>query len=165
MNDAKGPPRRVVVRAKGYLLLILSWICVLLVAAVGAFLDSSLDGQRDPDWMLWALTAALTALIARAPFVGVVVADGRVRRRTWLRSQEWDAREAKVVGSSGYSGALNRYSTSRRYKMVIFAMQADRHEHDVPELSGRPATVDRFIDQLNAALSVILRQTDAEGDC
>ncbi len=143
-----------VVRAAGYVSLIVVWAAIMLTLATGAFLDPALDGQRDPDWMFWVLALALGALIARAPFVGVVVSDGVVRRRTWLRTQTWRAGDVHRVGSSRYSGALTRYAPSKRYRMVVITLRHGRGGRDIPELSGRPDTVERCIAKLNEALDI-----------
>ena len=150
--DEDGNGQRVVVRATGYLVFVVALAAFMLAISIGAFLDPQLDGQRDPDWMFWLIVVLLSALIARAPFVGVFVSADTVRRRTWLRTQTWPADDIHHVGQSGYSGFLNRGSTSRRYRMVVLTVGPEPGREDVPELSGRPATVARYIARLTQAL-------------
>lgn len=77
--------RSTVLRSQGYVMLCGGLVVVFLALSVGAFLDPSLTGSRDPDWMFWLWAVALSALLLRAPFVGLVVRDDRITRRSWLR--------------------------------------------------------------------------------
>lgn len=152
MRGEEGYGQRVVVRATGYLTLVAGLAAFMLSISTGALIDPQLDAQRDPVWLFWLIVVLLSALIARAPFVGVFVSADTVRRRTWLRTQTWPADDIHHVGQSGYSGFLNRGSTSRRYRMVVLTVGPEPGREDVPELSGRPATVARYIARLTQAL-------------
>ena len=145
---------RTVIRARGYVRVVTGWAVAMLAIATTAFLDPELEGLRDPDWMYWLCAIVFAALIARAPFVGVVVGDDTVRRRSWLRTQTWAVQDVYRVGSSGYSGALTRYATSKRYRMVVLVLRHGKGGQDLPELSGRPATVERLAAALSGALGL-----------
>jgi hypothetical protein len=91
-------------RSPGYLTLCGGLLAFFLAVSVGALLDPTLAETRDPDWMFWLWAGALSALLLRAPFVGLVVREDRITRRTWLRSSSWPKPEIVGVGRAGYSG-------------------------------------------------------------
>lgn len=125
----------VVVRSGGYVALCAGFWTLLLVVSVGAFLDPVLEGSRDPDWMFWLGAACLVAVLCRAPFVGLLIRDERVIRRSWVRTRSWSVGGVAGVETAGYSGNLNRYSHSGRFLMLVLHMR-DGSVVEVPEVSG-----------------------------
>lgn len=126
-------------------------VFVLLAISVGAFLDPTLADTRDPDWMFWLWAIASAALLLRAPFVGLVVRDDRITRRTWLRSKTWPKSEIVGAGRAGYSGLLNRSSTSKRFMMIALYAR-DHVVIDVPEVTGGIQATERRLACLREAL-------------
>jgi hypothetical protein len=105
--------RSAVLRSPGYVTLCSGLLTVFLALSAGAFLDPALADTRDPDWAFWLWAIALSALLLRATFVGLVVGDDRITRRSWLRSKSWPKSEIVGVGRAGYSGLLNRSSREK----------------------------------------------------
>ncbi|MFC7487384.1 hypothetical protein ACOCJ7_19365 [Knoellia sp. CPCC 206453] len=136
-EPAVGP---LMIRAPGYLALCAGVLLTLLLVSVGAFLDPALDGTRDPDWMFWIWASALTALLVRAPFVGLLIADDRVVRRGWLRTWTYRAADVKSVRSRPYSGYLNRYVSESRIFRMLKVKLADGRVVEIPEVTGRIRT-------------------------
>lgn len=149
--------RSTVLRSPGYVMLCGGLVVVFLALSVGAFLDPSLTGSRDPDWMFWLWAVAVSALLLRAPFVGLVVRDDRITRRSWLRSQSWPTSEIVGVGRAGYSGFLNRSSTSKRWMMVALHAR-DRVVIEVPEVPGGVRTTERRLAHLRGAMGLTERE-------
>lgn len=145
--------RPLVLRSPGYVTLCGGLVVLLLALSVGAFLDSTLADTRDPDWMFWLWAVALSALLLRAPFVGLVVREDRITRRTWLRSMSWPKSDIVGVGRAGYSGLLNRSSTSKRF-MMIALYGHDRGVTEVPELAGGVRATERRLAQLRGAMGL-----------
>jgi hypothetical protein len=137
----------------GYLTLCSGVTGLLLVVSVIAFLDPSLDGTRDPDWMFWPWAGVLVALLMRAPFVGLLIHDDRVTRRSWIRSRSWPRSEIAGIGRAGYSGVLNRASRSGRF-MMIALYKGDRSVIEVPELAGGTRLTERHLTRLQSALGL-----------
>lgn len=147
---------RVVVRSVGYVALCAGFLALLLAISVGAFMDPALEGSRDPDWIFWVWAACLVGLLCRAPFVGVVIRDGRVTRRSWFRSQSWPASEIARVKLAGYSGNLTKFSESRRFRMVVLRLR-DGTIVEVPEVSGARSKMKIRVARLVEALASPLR--------
>jgi uncharacterized membrane protein YcjF (UPF0283 family) len=146
-----GVSRPLALRSLGYVTLCSGLHALLLGLSVGAFSDRSLVGARDADWMFWAWAAVLVALLIRAPFVGLLIRDDRVIRRSWIRSRSWPRSEIVDVDRAGYSGLLNRASISGRFKMVTLYTR-DRSIIKVPELTGGVRTTERYLAHLHDAL-------------
>jgi hypothetical protein len=127
--------RTVTVRSGGYIALCSGYAALLLVVSVGAFLDPTLKGTGDPDWMFWVDACGLLAFLIRAPFVGLVIRGDRVTHRTWLRSRSWPVGDVTRVDSAGYSGMLNRGSRSNQFRMIVLTVGGSTKE--IPEVSGR----------------------------
>lgn len=144
---------RVRVWSEGYVALCAGYLALLLAISVGAFLDPTLRGSRDPNWMFWSWAACLLALLCRAPFVGIVVRDGRVTRRSWVRSKSWSVSEIGRVSLAGYSGNLNRFSRSRRFLMMVLRLR-DGTVVELPEVSGVRRKMEHRVDRLAKALSL-----------
>lgn len=140
--------RPLMIRAPGYLSLCVGVLLTFLIVSVGAFVDPSLDGTRDPDWMFWVWVSGLTALLLRAPFVGLLIDGVRVVRRGWVRKWTHLASEVKAVRSQGYSGNLNRGSESRTFKMLELKM-VDGRVVEVPEVTGSAASTARRVAEAN----------------
>ncbi|GAA4119444.1 hypothetical protein GCM10022415_19510 [Knoellia locipacati] len=138
-------------RGSGYLTLVVVILTVFLAAGVMGFLDPAMDASSDPDWMFWVWTAANVGLLARAPFVGLLIDEDRVVRRGWVRSRTYAASDVVGVGSRGYSGLLNRGSQSRRFTMLTLK-RANGPTVEVPEVTGRAATTAHSV---SAARSVL----------
>lgn len=143
---------RVRVRSLGYVALCAGFLALLLGVSVGAFLDPALESSRDPDWMFWSWAACLLALLCRAPFVGLVVRDGLVTRRSWIRSKSWAVSEIAKVSLTGYSGNLNRFSESRRFRMIVLRLR-DGEIVEVPEVSGVRRKMKIRVARLTGAMS------------
>lgn len=126
---------RVRIRSAGYVALCAGFLALLLAISVGAFLDPTTQESRDPNWMFWPWAACLLGLLCRAPFVGIAVREGRVTRRSWFRSQSWPASDVVRVSLAGYSGNLNKFSESRRFRMIVFRLR-DGTTVDIPEVAG-----------------------------
>jgi hypothetical protein len=139
----------------GYLALLCGQIGLLLALSVSAFLDPSLDGTRDPDWMFWPWAAILVALLLRAPFVGLLIHDDRVTRRSWMRSKSWPRTEIVDVGRTGYSGMMSHGSVSGRFLMLALYMR-DHSVIEVPELAGGTGSTERHLARLREALDLPL---------
>lgn len=77
--------RRVMLRGSGYLTLVVVILTIFLAAGIMGFLDPAMDASSDPDWMFWVWSAANVGLLARAPFVGLLIEQDRVVRRGWWR--------------------------------------------------------------------------------
>jgi len=123
------------VRSVGYVALCTGIAALLLVVSVGAFVDPALEGSRDPDWAFWLWGSCLVAVLCRAPFVGLLIRDERVIRRSWVRTQSWSVSEVSGVETAGYSGGLNQGSQSGRFLMLVLRMR-DGSVVEVPEVSG-----------------------------
>ena len=149
--------RPVVLRSPGYVSLCGGLIAAFLAVSVGAFVDPTTADTRDPDWMFWLWAAALSAMLLRAPFVGLVVREDRITRRTWLRSKSWLRSEIVGVGRAGYSGLLNRSSTSKRFMMIALYAR-DRRVVEVPELAGGIGKTEDRVAQLKGAIGVGQRE-------
>lgn len=155
--DTAPVSRPVVLRSPGYVMLCGELLAIFLAVSVGAFLDPTLADTHDPDWMFWLWAVALSALLLRAPFVGLVVREDRITRRTWLRSTSWPKAEIVGVGRAGYSGLLNRSSTSKRFMMIALYAR-DRVVIEVPELAGGVRTTERRLAQLRDAMGLMERE-------
>jgi len=103
--------------------------------------------------MFWLWEAVLVALILRAPFVGIVVEQDRVVRRSWLRKRTWGVQDIASVGSTNYSGLLNFSSTSRGFLMLSLELIDGSVVH-VREVTGRPAAISSARDALRRRLSL-----------
>ena len=123
------------VRSGGYVALCTGIAALLLVVSVGAFVDPALEGSRDPDWAFWLWGSCLVAVLCRAPFVGLLIRDERMIRRSWVRTQSWSVSEVSGVETAGYSGGLNQGSQSGRFLMLVLRMR-DGSVVEVPEVSG-----------------------------
>lgn len=133
---AESAQRPLMIRAPGYLSLCVGVLVTLLAVSVGALVDPALDGTRDPDWMFWIWAPGLTALVLRAPFVGLRIAHVRVARRTWFRSVTYPMASVLKVKTTGCSGYLNGYvSTSKGFTMLRLHLPNGR-KVDVPEVTG-----------------------------
>jgi hypothetical protein len=150
--------RSAVLRSPGYVTLCSGLLTVFLALSAGAFLDPALADTRDPDWAFWLWAIALSALLLRAQFVGLVVGDDRITRRSWLRSKSWPKSEIVGVGRAGYSGLLNRSSTSKRW-MMIALYAPDRVVIEVPELAGGVRTTERRLAHLRGAMGLTERES------
>lgn len=136
-----GSGERLMVRGSGYLSLVVAILLIFLVAGVLGFVDPGMDSSSDPDWMFWVWSAVIIGLLARTPFVGLLVEGDKVVRRGWLRSWTYPASDVVAVKSRGYSGNLNRMSESRRFTMLTLK-RASGPTVKVPEVTGRPASTD-----------------------
>jgi hypothetical protein len=147
---------RVVIRSRGYIALCNGIIAVFLLVSVGAILDPTLEDTRDPNWMFWAGTTVLVALLTRAPFVGLVIRGGRLTRHSWVRSYSWSKDDILQVGPASYSGALNRGSQSGRFRMIVLTVRdgSDTERVEVPEVSGSRRKVEDRLRALAAALDL-----------
>jgi hypothetical protein len=146
----------VFVRSPGYIALCGGIMALFLVVAVGAFLDRTLEGSRDPDWMFWVGATVLVALLVRAPFVGLVIGGDRVIRRTWVRSRSWSKSDITRLGLASYSGSLNRGSRSGRFRMVVLTVRVGSTAEavEVPEVTGGSRKMEDRLRVLAAALDL-----------
>ena len=140
------------IRAPGYLALCVGVLLTFLLVSIGAFLDPTLDGTRDPVWMFWVWASVLAALLLRAPFVGLLITDSRVARRGWLRTWTYSVSDVTAVRSCGYSGNLNRHSQSRLFKMLSLRL-ADGRIVEIPEVTGRAASTARRVAEVKGLLA------------
>lgn len=145
-------PKPQVIRAPAYLCLCGGFMAALLAISISAFLDPSVD-SKDPDWMFWAWALALLLPLLRAPFVGVVVHDDRLVRRTWLRSVTLPRSEIIDVETTNYSGLLNWGSASLIFRMASLHL-GNGSSMDVPELSGRSSSVVEHARRLRIAVGL-----------
>ena len=143
--------RGVAIRSGGYVALLGGFWALCLVLSVGAYLDPTLEDARDADWMFWLGAACLAGVLARAPFVGLIVRDGRVTRRSWVRSQSWAAGDIAGVAVVGYSGNLNWFSRSGLFLMIVLRTHGGA-VIEVPEVSGVPHKMDERLHHLARAL-------------
>ena len=154
-ENARVLSRPLALRSMGYLTLCSVLVGLGLAVCGGAFLDPSLDGTRDPDWMFWALAVVLVALLVRAPFVGLLIRDDRVTRRSWIRSRSWPRTEIEDVGRTGYSGGVDHGSVSGRFLMLALYTR-DHSVIEVPELAGGTRSTERHLTRLREALGLPL---------
>lgn len=139
------------VRSGGYVALCAGILTLLLVVSVGAFVDPALEGSRDSDWQFWLWASCLGALLCRAPFVGLLIRDDRVIRRSWVRTQSWSVSAVSGVETAGYSGNLNQGSQSGRFLMLVLRMR-DGSVVEVPEVSGKRRTMNGRLRRVAHAL-------------
>lgn len=137
------------VRSPGYLALCVVVLLVFLTIAVSAHLDPE-GGNASSDWMLWIVTALLVALLARAPFVGLLIDDERVVRRGWFWSTSRPRANVVSVGTVSYSGLLNGGSRSHLFRMLLLRLSGGK-TLEVPVVSARPETVAKICDRIIAA--------------
>src|SRR3954451_10764556 len=97
-----GVSRPLALRSVGYVSLCSGLVALMSIFSVGAFLDPSLEGARDADWVFWSWATGLVALLIRAPFVGLLIRDDRVTRRSWVRSVSWPRSTMVGVGKAAY---------------------------------------------------------------
>jgi hypothetical protein len=143
--------KEVVVRSGGYVALCAGFLTLLLVVSVGAILDPASRGSRDPDWMFWLGSAGIVAALCRAPFVGLLIRDERVTRRSWVRTRSWSMGGVTRVETAGYSGNLNRYSRSGLFLMLVLHMH-DGSVVEVPEVSGVHRKMNKRLQRVAYAL-------------
>jgi hypothetical protein len=142
------------VRSSGYLAMCAGYLLLLLAISIGAFLDPASRNTRDPAWMFWIWTSTLTALLLRAPFVGLDIRGECVTRRTWLRSRSWPEPDVVEVRSIAYSGLLNWGLESGRFKLACLTLR-DGTVVAVPEVSGSSMRMQMRIKRPRAAIALI----------
>lgn len=142
-----------VIRSGGYLALFGGCWALLLAVSVVAFVDPALKNEGDPDWMFWLWACCLAGALTRAPFVGLVIRDGQVIHRSWMRSRSWAARDIVGVTTAGYSGLVNWYSPSGRFLMIVLATNHGSII-EVPEVSGAPVKMTKRLHRLAGALDL-----------
>jgi hypothetical protein len=136
---------KLVVRSPGYVGVCAGTMAVALLLSVIAVVDSSTK-SRGPDWAFWVFATVLVALLARAPFVGLVIRDDRITRRSWVRSRSWSKTEISGIATASYSGSLNHGSQSGRFRMIVLTLRTTSSPRtvDVPEVCGGHKMEDRL---------------------
>ncbi|KGN33980.1 hypothetical protein N802_08820 [Knoellia sinensis KCTC 19936] len=114
--DGVAPSGRLLLRGTGYLALVVGILASFLIAGVMGFLDPEMDASSDPDWMFWVWSAANAGLLARAPFVGLLIDGDKVVRRGWVRNWTYRAEDVVTVRSRPVPEVGGAGSTARRVK-------------------------------------------------
>lgn len=137
---------KLVVRSPGYIAVCAGTVAAMLLVSIIAFLDPSTTDSRGPDWAFWIVATVLLLLLARAPFVGLVIRDDRITRRTWVRSRSWPKSDITRVATASYSGSLNHGSQSGGFRMIVLTTgpASSPLTVDIPEVCGGHKMEDRL---------------------
>lgn len=137
---------KLVVRSPGYIGVCAGQMAFLLLLSIVAFLDPSPGDSRGPAWAFWIWATVLVLLLARAPFVGLVMRDDRITRRSWVRSRSWPKSDITGVATASYSSSLNHGSQSGRFRMIVLTTgpASSQRTVDVPEVCGGHKMEDRL---------------------
>lgn len=130
------------------------------VAIAGGLVETDATG-----WDLIAPTlglALVVALIARTPFVGLLVSDDIVHKRGWARTRTVPVSLVRRVDVEPYSGWWNRGGRSGLFVMVVLYLHDDSRI-EVPELMARPKRGAVLAARVKAALSLDPEASVASG--
>ena len=146
------PGNRIVIANRAYR----SGAIVALLLLAGVIIGASYDPvnvSRSGSPAAGLILAGLcVAAAARTSVVGLVVRDGKVFRRTWLRTRSYPGSSIQTVDAVNYSGLWNWASRSMLFSMIRLTYNGK--EVDVPEIVGRPIKIRRLADELTDALGL-----------
>jgi hypothetical protein len=110
--------------------------------------------------LVWPALFSIPAIAAtlRAPFLGVAVANSETVIRGWWRTYRIPHDRSPSFEAIPYSGFLNRYSESRRYRMLQVTLP-DGSASEFESVAGRRATISAMAETLNTAVRSHLEGT------
>jgi hypothetical protein len=133
-----------------------SVLVIAIVATLGGMVDPAPGGDRHALLPGLGFSAVELVLLLRALRLGLTISDETVTSRGWFRTRTFPRGAINDVGTSGYSGSYNRYSTSGRFLMLTIEVDSDRIP--LPHVAGSAARVHGLADHLRAALALWERE-------
>lgn len=121
-------------------------LAILGILGAGEFGRGSDDHLAASVWVVvWGMIAL------RSLRTGVAVERGGLIVRSHIRTRRIEWRNIASIRSVGYSGSLNRYSTSRILGMLLVELR-DGSELEFPAIAGPLASVNRLAARIHDLL-------------